>query len=67
MIAQSILVFVLVLIQGVYSKIVPVVNDTYEDCSPVGVSAGYLDLSKLELVVKDDGFYTNGKPSLKVV
>lgn len=42
------------------SKIVPIVDNKYEDCTK-GESAGILDIKNLQFVVKDDQYFLNGK------
>lgn len=42
------------------AKVVPVVDNKYEDCTK-GESAGVISLKNLEFMVKDDQYFINGK------
>lgn len=47
------------LCQSTFAKIVPIIDEKYEDCLESG-SAQILDLSKLKLIHKGDNYFING-------
>ena len=46
-------------LQSVFPKIVPIIEENFEDCANGG-SAQVLDISKLKLVRKNDNYFMNG-------
>ena len=53
------LVIFLTQFQSTFLKIVPIIEENYEDCMQGG-SAQVLDISSLRLVRKNDNYFING-------
>lgn len=51
--------------QSAFPKIVPIIEENYEDCTSGG-SAQVLDISNLKLVRKNDNYFINGKALYKI-